>query len=268
MTPDLFHARDTAVQIARDAAAILLHYFEGPLNETTKKSPYDIVTEADQEAEKLISAALQTHFPDHHIVGEEGGGMGRAIEDAEYRWYVDPLDGTTNFANRIPMFCVSIALTDRAMQPLVGVVYNPVHQELFVAVRGQGATLNGKPIHVTKATELSQCVLASGFPYDKYTSEENNLKEWGRFLVCTRGLRRMGAAALDLAFVAAGRFDGYWEQKLNPWDCLAGMLCVTEAGGTVTDYTGGTPETMASAGKLVASNTHIHQQMLDVLALK
>lgn len=268
MTPDLVHARDTAVNIARDAADVLLRYFEGPLNHTVKKSPVDIVTEADQEAEKLISIALQTHFPDHHIVGEEGGGMGRAIEEADYRWYVDPLDGTTNFANRIPMFCVSIALTDRAMQPLVGVILNPVHQELFVAVRGQGVTLNDRPIRVSKAAELLQCVLASGFPYDKYTSEENNLKEWGRFLLRTRGLRRMGAAALDLAYVAAGRFDGYWEQKLNPWDCLAGILCVTEAGGIVTDYTGGTPETLASAGKLVASNGHIHQQMLDVLAAK
>jgi myo-inositol-1(or 4)-monophosphatase len=229
---------DTATHIAHQSGDVLLRYFNQPHQENTKITAVDIVTEADTESEALIVAALRAAFPDHHIVGEEGGGMGAPAETAEYFWYVDPLDGTTNYANHLPIFSVSLALAGRDGRPLVGVVYNPVSGELFSAVRGQGATLNGKPLHVSAKDTLRNSVLASGFPYDKATDPDNNLNRWSAFLVRTRGLRRFGSAAIDLCYVAAGKFDGYWESKLNPWDALAGMLCVTEAGGKLSDYQG------------------------------
>src|SRR5690606_14541959 len=161
----------------------------------------DVVTEADSASEALIVERLQAEFPDHHIVGEEGGGQGAKIDGAAYRWYVDPIDGTTNFANHIPMFSVSLALSDAQMNPLVGVIFSPAPQDLFSASKGNGATLNGNRLHVSEKNTLRECVVASGFPYDKYTSSENNLREWGAFLVQTRGLRRFGSAALDCAYV-------------------------------------------------------------------
>lgn len=263
---DLTAVQQTAEQIARRAGAVLLDYFDKPHNAKIKGGLYDVVTDADHASERLIVQELAARYPDVHIVGEEGGGMGAAIHSAEYRWYIDPLDGTVNYANRIPMFCVSMALTTADMRPLVGVVYDPTRDEMFSTVQGQGATSNGVVGRVSEKDQLQTCVLASGFPYDKYTNPDNNLEQWGQFLVRSRGMRRMGSAALDLCYVAVGRFDGYWESKLNPWDCLAGMLCVTEAGGTVTDYHGGTGDSLYSGGRIVASNGRIHAQMLDVLA--
>lgn len=265
MTIDLQHARQTAEDIAQKAADVLMHYFEGPLTETLKGGPFDVVTEADKEAEAVIVKALTDAYPTHHIVGEEGGGMGAPIEDAAYRWYVDPIDGTVNYANRFPHFSISIALADQAMNPLVGVVYNPVMDEIFSAVIGGGATLNGEPIQVSKDTKLETCIVTSGFPYDKHTNPNNNLKEWGRFVVRTRGIRRLGSAALDFCYVAAGRLDGYWEPTLNSWDLMGGVVCVLEAGGQVTDYAGNTGPMVYERGQVVASNGHIHQQMLDLL---
>lgn len=262
---DLKQVQAAAEEIAKSAAEVLMRYFEGTVAMYTKSSKVDIVTEADRLSEQVIVAELTKLYPDHHIVGEEGGGMGAPIEEASYRWYVDPLDGTTNFANNIPVFCVSMGLTDTEMNPLVGVVYNPVTNELFSASKGNGTTLNGKPVHVSQKDELITCVLASGFPYDKYTDPNNNLDRWGKFLVQTRGLRRMGSAAIDCCYVAAGRFDGYWEAKLYPWDVLAGMLCVTEAGGTVTNYDGENPPEMILGRRVVISNGKIHQQMLDII---
>lgn len=256
----------TITEIARRAADVVMDRYSGPLEQTVKGSPYDIVTEADKASEAVIVRDLQAAYPDHHIVGEEGGGMGADYATAPYRWYVDPIDGTTNFANHIPMFAISIAVTDRDSVPLAGVVYNPASGELYAAAQGHGATLNGQPIHVSGATDLRQCVLASGFAYDKYTDPDNNVAEWGAFLVRTRGLRRFGSAALDLCYVAAGRFDGYWEQKLSPWDCMAGLLMVREAGGQVSDYAGNPAPTEYLKGRVVASNGHVHQAMLDVIA--
>jgi myo-inositol-1(or 4)-monophosphatase len=197
-------------------------------------------------------------------VAEEGGGSGASAEEAEYFWYIDPVDGTTNFANNIPYFAVSIAMADRHMNPLVGVVLNPVYNELFSAARGYGATLNGKTLHVSSAETLNKSILCTGFPYSRVTNPDNNLNRWANFLPRVRDLRRFGSAALDLCFVAAGRFDGYWESWLNPWDCMAGMICVLEAGGTITDYSGGTKNLNGS--QLVVSNGRIHAQMLDVIA--
>jgi myo-inositol-1(or 4)-monophosphatase len=254
-----------ASDIARQAGKIHLQYFNKPLKQTVKSIHTDIVTEADQAAEALIVPALNATFPDHHIVGEEGSAVGAPPEEAEYFWFIDPIDGTTNFANGIPFFSVSIAMTDKHRQPLVGVVYNSVSDELFSAVVGQGATLNGQRIHVSDKTNISECVVASGFPYTKASNPDNNLREWQTLLLCTRDLRRMGSAALDLCFVAAGRFDGYWEQYLNPWDYLAGVLCVREAGGTVSDYTGRQQSEIFYHSRILASNTHIHQEMLHLL---
>jgi myo-inositol-1(or 4)-monophosphatase len=263
---DLQAARATAAGIARQAGAELMRYFDQPHQETMKKSPVDIVTEGDKASEAVIVAALQAAFPGHHIVGEEGGGMGAPAEEAEYFWYVDPIDGTSNFASNIPLFTVSIALTDRHKVPLVGVVLNPVYNELYSAARGYGATLNDRPIHVSGTDTLNRAMLSTGFPYDKVTNPDNNLREWGRFLLRTRSVLRLGSAALDLCFVAAGRFDGFWEARLHPWDVLAGLLCIEEAGGRVSDYRGGNVGRVYAGEEVLVSNGLIHDQMLEVLA--
>lgn len=272
MTLDLFAPRIFAESLARQTGPLLLDYFARPkLGIVIKSTPYDVVTEADKAAEAVIVAALLDAYPEYHIMGEEGGGMGAPAESAEYFWYIDPIDGTTNYANRIPHFAISIALTDRWMQPLVGVVYNPVTDELFSAAKGGGATLNGERITVSQTVDLANSVIATGFPYDRATNPHNNIAEWLHFLPRTRDLRRFGSAALDLAFVAAGRFDGYWEMHLHPWDYLAGLLCVTEAGGVVTDFAGrnhstGTHQPDAAAvGQLVAANPPVHALMLEGL---
>ncbi len=263
---DLQQAAVTAVEIARSAGSLLMTYFGKPQSESTKATFSDIVTAADKASEAHIAAALTAAFPDHHVVGEEGGGYGAGLAEADYRWYVDPLDGTINFASSIPIFAVSLALTDAIQRPLVGVVFNPAYDRLFCAVRGAGVTLNGQPVRVSARTALAQSLLASGFATIKAQTDDNNLREWGAFLPQVRDLRRFGSAALDLCFVAMGRLDGYWEPHLNPWDCLAGILCVQEAGGRVTDYEGSdAPQTLAK-GRVVASNGHIHAEMLRVLA--
>lgn len=266
MTIDLRRVERLAGDIAYAAGEVLTNFWQDGFRQTTKSSSIDVVTEADGAAESLIVSRLLAAFPEHHIIGEEGGGSGAPVETAAYRWYVDPLDGTTNYANRIPIFAVSLALTDAAMNPLVGVVYNPMSDELFSTARGAGTTRNGEPVRVSAEATLERCVLASGFPYDKHTSPENNLREWGAMLVRCRGLRRLGSAALDCCYVADGRFDGYWEQKVKPWDVLAGMLCAAEAGATISDYKGEKAPGFIEAGRVVISNGHIHRQMLDVLA--
>lgn len=266
-TAHLTTYHETAVQIAKQAADILRHYYHKPdLLHQTKTTSIDLVTEADQAAEQYIASALLAAYPTHHIVGEEGSNLGAALEDAEYVWYVDPLDGTTNFANKLPMFCVSIAMTTREMQPLVGIVYNPITDEFFSAIKRQGATLNSKPIHVSHKTQLIESVLVSGFPYAKATTHDNNLTEWSTFLTRVRDLRHFGSAALNLCYVACGRFEGYWEQTLKPWDWLAGVLIVEEAGGVITDYTGNATPADYIHGRIVASNGHIHPPMLELIA--
>jgi len=253
-------------QLARETGAVLRQRISQKISQSTKSSSIDIVTAADKEAEQLITAHLHAHYPAHHVVGEEGGGSGADRDSATYFWYIDPIDGTTNFANRIPYFSISIALTDAQQQPIVGVVYDPIAGELFSAIKGAGASLNGQAIAVSSKTELLQCVLATGFPHDRHSNPDNNFVPFQNFMLRTRGVRRAGSAALDLAYVAAGRHDGFWELRLNPWDVLAGMLLVQEAGGAVTDYQGQRlPQPNRYEGS-VASNGHIHQAMLAVLA--
>lgn len=255
----------TVARIALEAGNQIYDQQQHAREQATKSTTIDIVTDADQQAERYIVAELERLFPAHHIVGEEGGGHGADKETAEFFWFIDPIDGTTNYANGIPHYCVSLALTDSNRTPLVGIIYEPTRDELYMATQGGGATLNGQPMHVSATDNLLQSVVASGFAYDKQDNPDNNIPQWYAFLMRTRGVRRIGSAALDLAYVAAGRFDGYWERSLNPWDALAGMLLVQEAGGTVTDYHGGDQPQCTDDGRYVASNGHIHAAMLDVL---
>ena len=251
--------------LARGAGDIILRHFAAPILTSVKGTRSDIVTAADTEAEAFIVGELLRRFPGHHIVGEEGGGQGAPAASAPYHWFVDPIDGTVNFAAKLPHFCTSIALATPDRQPLLGVVYDPTRRELFTAVAGQGAHLDGQPLRVTKTAALNDAVLSTGFPYDKHTNPDSNLKEWAAFLKHIRGERRLGSAALDLCYVGAGRLDGYWEKDLKPWDVMAGMLIAREAGGTVTDYAGGLDPQRLDRGRYVASNGRIHAAMLAVL---
>ncbi|MGB7338482.1 MAG: inositol monophosphatase family protein [Phototrophicaceae bacterium] len=262
---DYSHILNNASRIAQQAGVILRTQFSQPVKEIIKSSAIDIVTETDKEAEAFITRELLRLYPEHHLVGEEGGGQGAALESATYHWYIDPIDGTTNFANGIPQFCVSLAMTDANRDPLIAVIYDPMLDELYTAIKGEGAYRNGQSLQVTHKDTLLQAVIGSGFPYTKHTDPDNNTAQWAAFTRRVRGIRRMGSAALDLAYVAAGRLDGYWERSLNPWDAMAGMLLVREAGGTITDYEGGNTPQHDPRGRYVASNGHLHQQMLDIL---
>ena len=246
-----------ARQLARDAGALLSSRFS-ECHQVEYKGTIDLVTEADRLSEALILKRIRTCFPDHGIVSEESSAFN---EKARLRWIIDPLDGTTNYAHGFPVFCVSIALEEEG-KIVLGAVYDPMRDDLFFARRGGGATLNGKSLSVSTVSDLSRSLLATGFPYDIRTSRENNLNFFGAMAVQAQAIRRAGAAALDLAYLAAGRFDGFWELKLKPWDTAAGCLLVSEAGGRVTDMDGGAWR-MDSAG-LAASNGLIHRQMLDV----
>ena len=252
--------------IARSAGEIIMRHFAAPIPISARKSTRsDVVTAADTEAEAFIVRELLARFPDHHIVGEEAGGQGAPAASAPYHWLVDPIDGTINFAAKLPHFSTSIALATPDRQPLLGVVHDPGRRELFSAVRGGGASLNGAPIRVTETEELNDAVISTGFPYDKHTNPDNNLREWAAMLMHIRGERRLGSAALDFCWVGAGRLDGYWEMDLKPYDAMAGILIAREAGGTVTDYDGDPHPQRLDRGRYAASNGHIHAAMLAVL---
>src|SRR6267378_2913924 len=223
-----------AVEIAREAGAILREEFDRPL-QITYKGDADLVTQADKRSEAAIVKRLTEFFPEHGIAAEEGTGHESASQ-SEYRWHVDPLDGTTNFAHGYPCFCVSLGLAQRDTV-IAGVVFNPFYNELFAAARGQGATLNGKRIQVSKIATLATSLLCTGFPVHKRLANPNIHYYWD-FTLRSHGVRRDGSAALDLACVAAGRFDGFWEFGLQKWDTAAGLLLVEEAGGTVSDFSG------------------------------
>jgi myo-inositol-1(or 4)-monophosphatase len=241
--------------IAREAGALLMSYFDRHIK-IEYKGDADLVTAADRAAEKLIVERLQTRWPQHGIVGEEGT---RRDTGADYRWFVDPLDGTTNFAHGYPVFCVSIALARKDDQLEAGVLYDPTRNELFAAGRGQGATLDGKPLHVSKTACLAESILGTGFPSHK-RHQSPNIHLYHQLTLRSHGVRRAGSAALDLANVAAGRYDGFWEFNLNPWDTAAGVLIVQEAGGAVTRFDG-TPFRLDSS-EIVATNGLIHEEVL------
>jgi myo-inositol-1(or 4)-monophosphatase len=251
-----------AETIAREAGALLREFYHRGVR-TEYKGDVDLVTEADRASEKLIVSRLHEAFPDHGVYGEEGTRSGL---EREFRWYVDPLDGTTNFAHGFPAFCVVLGCERRAPglaadedgEMVAGVVYDPLRDEMFSAARGHGATLNGEAIHVSRAKLLQESLIATGFPSQK-RHESPNVHFYQEFTLRSHGVRRAGSAALDLAYVACGRLDGYWEFKLNPWDTSAGFLLVEEAGGKVTHFDG-SAFTLDSRETL-ATNGLIHGEM-------
>jgi myo-inositol-1(or 4)-monophosphatase len=253
---------DFARIISAEAGAILLKGFRSGKTIISYKSRTDIVTDADRASEDFLVSRIEERYPAHAIIAEEGS---RKDADGGFLWYVDPLDGTNNFAHGLPFFCVSIgvySLSEKAV--IAGVVYNPFLDEMFTAVRGGGSNLNGERIRVSVLGDIGVCVVATGFPYDKAVNPDNNLKEFNRILPEIQGTRRMGSAAIDLSYVACGRLDGYWESKLKPWDMAAGSLIVEEAGGRVSRYDGGRfdPE----FPEIVASNGTIHDRLVSLLS--
>ena len=216
----------------------------------------------DHRAEAAVIEILETAFPDHGILTEESKGREGS---GSYRWILDPLDGTTNYAHGYPFFCVSLAL-EKDGQIIWGIIYDPLREELFAAEAGRGATVNGKALQVSATRHIQQSFLCTGFPYDMRESLEDNLRYFSRFAKTVQAIRRDGSAALDLCYVAMGRFDGFWEMKLNPWDVAAGSLIVTEAGGRVTDFSGN--HFSIHGQEILASNKLIHDEMLRVLSLQ
>jgi myo-inositol-1(or 4)-monophosphatase len=249
---------ETAAEIAREAGSLLSHYFERRVV-AERKGEYDLVTDADRASESLVVERLRSHFPSHAIIAEEGSGIETA---SEYRWYVDPLDGTTNFAHGYPVFNVTLGL-ERAGEPIAGVIYDPVRQEMFAAERGAGAYLNSRRIRVSQVNHLAEALFSTGFPNRK-RSGNYNIHFYHQLAMATHGVRRSGSAAIDLAYVACGRLDGFWEFGLNPWDMAAGRLIVAEAGGRYTDMKG-QPHNLKSA-HLMADNGLIHDELLEIFA--
>jgi myo-inositol-1(or 4)-monophosphatase len=248
-----------AKDIAVKAGQLLKEGLNRP-REIQYKGEIDLVTEMDVASEKLILTAIREAYPDHEILAEESGGSREAAKG--YRWVVDPLDGTTNYAHGLPIFCVSIGLEYQG-EPVLGVIYVPMLDELFAAEKGKGATLNGKPLSISKTEDLRKSLLVTGFPYDVQV-KSTNLQHFSAFIHSAQAVRRLGSAATDLAWVAAGRFDGFWEPRLQPWDLCAGAVLVTEAGGKVTGYDGG-PFSIYGR-EVLASNGHLHDAMIRVLA--
>ncbi len=248
-----------AVGIALEAGGLVRRGFTVAHTETMKGSAHNLVTDVDHASEAVIVAALAKRYPQHAVVAEEGGGA----SGDRVTWWVDPLDGTNNFAHSFPMFAVSIAATfgDRI---LCGVTYDPWREELFTASEGAGAALNGVPLAVSTRSTLEESLVATGFPYDKATNPDNNLVQFLAVTPRVRGIRRTGSASLDLAYVAAGRLDAYWEHGTRPWDVAAGVLMVREAGGRVTNPDGDPPA--LDGGRFVASNGRIHGELLATLA--
>lgn len=261
---DLDHVLEIAESTARAAGALLLDGFGREKEIQVKSSAIDFVTQFDLAAEALILERLQAAFPHHSFVGEEGTDKGGS---QPYTWYIDPLDGTNNFSHGFPVFCVSLALYE-GQKPLVAVIHDPTRDECFSAIAGRGANVTGpagaKPMRVSQTPHLAQSLLATGFPYDVHTSPLDNGAYVSRFIKQVFGLRRAGSAALDMAYVAAGRLDGYWEFKVSSWDVAAGVLLVQEAGGIVT-LIDGRPMQLSPKLHILASNGLIHDDMLAVI---
>jgi len=256
-----------ASAIAREAGALLREFFAQGVA-TEYKGDVDLVTAADRTSEKLIRERLAEAFPEHGVFGEEGT---RERMEGEFRWYVDPLDGTTNFAHGFPQFCVSMGLEQRPAQStkgaaldqdgtiVAGVIYDPMRDELYTAERGRGAWLNGKPMHVSRIEDLAESLVSTGFPSRK-RHDSPNVHFYQEFTLRSHGVRRAGSAALDLAYVASGRLEAFWEFNLNPWDTAAGILLVEEAGGLLTDFAGGAFQ--LNSHEVLASNGLIHAEMV------
>lgn len=248
-----------AVEASQAAGTLLLRYAATGF-QIEYKNPINLVTDADRAAEQCVIDRLKTRFPDHHFLAEE-----RGLDEegsSPYRWIIDPLDGTTNFAHGYPAYCVSIGLEYEG-RCIMGVVFDPSRNELFTAIEHRGACVNGRPIHVSNTQALDSSLLVTGFAYDIRETKRNNLDHFVKFALKAQGLRRTGSAALDLCYVAAGRFDGFWEVRLNPWDMAAGSVIAREAGGRLTDFGGN--DLSIYGQELVASNGRIHEAMLALL---
>ncbi len=246
-------------QLARGAGEILSAGYQRE-HKVKYKGVIDLVTEVDHQSEAYLIGEIQKQFDGHHILAEESG---ETIGDKDHVWYIDPLDGTVNYAHHIPIFCVSIAYASRGTVKLAA-VYDPLRGEMFSAERGKGAHLNGKPLSASNATDLQKSLLVTGFPYDAWNTPNDNFNNFVKFAKMTQGVRRLGSAALDCCYVGAGRFDGFWELTLKPWDIAAAGLIAEEAGARVTNVRGG-PDYISSPQSIVASAPGIHQQILGVL---
>ena len=253
--------RDAAVAIAEEAGAILLEGY-GRRHDPERKGAIDLVTEYDRRSEELVLRRLAERFPGSAVLAEESGAHART-SDSPLRWIVDPLDGTTNFAHNYPFFAVSIA-AELEGEVVAGAIYDPVRPEMFAAARGAGATRNGEPIHVSAIPRIEDALLVTGFPYDVRERPERLIPTFQAFLTRAQAIRRDGSATLNLAYLAMGRFDGFWEASLAPWDLAAGTLLVREAGGRVTNYRGEPFD--LGAGEMLATNGALHAEMIEVLA--
>jgi len=256
--------REAAVALAREAGALLREGY-GRAHRPEHKGRIDLVTEYDRRSERLLLDALARRFPDHAVLAEESGARAAPAPGAgpAVRWIVDPLDGTTNFAHNYPFFAVSIAAEVEGTLA-AGAIFDPVRDELFAAAAGGGATLNGRPIAVSDVARVEDALLVTGFPYDVREHPERVMPAFQAFLTRAQAIRRDGSAALNLCYLAAGRFDGFWEISLSPWDMAAGVLLVREAGGVVTSYAGGAFQ--LEARQILASNGHLHEEMRGILA--
>lgn len=241
-------------EIAREAGTLLMGYFHRRVK-VEYKGDVDLVTEADRASEALITKRIRERWPGHNILGEEGT---RSEQGSEYRWYVDPLDGTTNFAHGYPVFCVSLGLEHKD-ERVAAVVFDPTREEMFTAEKGGGAFLNGQAVHVSSVGTLAECLVATGFPSHK-RHKNPNIFFYHQITLKTHGVRRAGSAALDLCNVASGRFDGFWEFNLNPWDTAAGVLIVEEAGGRVTRFDG--QPFRIDSRETLASNGRVHEALM------
>ena len=248
-----------AIEVARDAGQLLLEKFDRNIK-VSKKGDINLVTEADLASEALIIERIKSYYPKHSILAEESGNAVTNGEDT-WKWIIDPLDGTTNYAHGYPCFCVTLAL-EHDGEIVIGITFDPTRNELFAAERGRGASLNNKPIRVSATETLGDSLIVTGFPYD-FKRREDFSRHLTQFLLNSRGIRRDGSAAIDMAYVACGRFDGFWEEGLNPWDMAAGVLLIEEAGGLVSGYDGS--KFSIYSPPMVASNGLIHPQMLKVL---
>ena len=260
MAPDPVYLA-TAIEAALAAGRIQRRYFRQDLV-VDKKGRIDLVTAADLEVEREFRQLIDSRFPDHDVLGEEQGS-GPAARGARHRWIVDPIDGTTNFAHGLAFFCCSIALEIDG-RVAVGVVYDPIAEELYTAERAGGARLNGLPLRVSSCDVLVNALLCTGFPYTVGEERQHLVDVFGAVLGEAQGIRRLGSAALDLCYVAAGRLDAFWEEKLHPWDMAAGGLIVEEAGGRLTDYRNQAVDMFR--GQIVASNGRLHDELLDIIA--
>jgi myo-inositol-1(or 4)-monophosphatase len=242
--------------LQQSGAVLMRHY--GKLERIERKGEIDLVTVADRESEACIKKLVRERFPSHAIVSEES----ERVSGEEYTWIIDPLDGTTNFAHGFPLFSVSIGIL-RGKEPVAGGVYNPFYRELFLAVKGSGATLNGESIRVSKNATLRDSLMVTGFPYDRRERLDHYLAGWGEFLNRAQGVLRLGSAALDLCSIACGRLEGFWEEKLHAWDTTAGWLILEEAGGRVTDFKGGQFDPFGD--ELLATNGLVHDECIEAL---